>query len=74
MKIDDLYSNLNKDINSISKRKKSNARAFEKMAFDQNAENEFSMLSGAEDYSSRVPSFERYLSESFNRTAVDRDS
>ena len=74
MKIDDLYSNLNKDINSISKRKKTNARAFEKMAFDQNAENDLSMLSGAEDYSSSVPSFESYLSESFNRTAVERDS
>ena len=74
MKLDDLYSILNKDINSISKRKKTNARAFEKMAFDQNAENDLSMLSGAEDYSSSVPSFESYLSESFNRTAVERDS
>lgn len=74
MKIEDLYPNLNEDINSISKRKKVSTTRFEKKAFDHKSESDFVMLSGMEGHNVSLPNFENYISESINRSAVERDS
>ncbi|HGN2573526.1 TPA: adenylate/guanylate cyclase domain-containing protein [Providencia rettgeri] len=73
MKIEDLYSNLNEDMSSISKRKKTNSPHFGKMEFNPKLKDELAKLSGMESNNVSLPSFESYISESANKNAAERD-